>query len=151
MIRQLIRVAFGCCLVLAGVPAGAGEVEKKLPFALDKWIDLKVTDGPVTLHRVRVASLGRSPKSMAFRPGNTEYLQDVRIELEYSNESSRDWEARISLVWKDEQGRVIDGYNDSEQLHDEKRYDVATVTLSTLRYGIEKARRLELTIRFYPE
>ncbi len=129
----------------------AREVERKVPFALDRWIELKVNDGPVTLHRIRLANLRTSLKSKTIRPGNEEYLQDVRIELEYSNESSSDWEARISLIWRDEDGHVIDGYNDTEQLHDERRYEVATVTLSTLRYGLERARRLELSIRFYRE
>lgn len=138
-------------LALGTAAAWAGEVERKVSFALDKWIDLKVTDGPVTLHRLRLADLGKGPKSSVFRPGHEEYLQDVRIELEYSNESSRDWEAKISIVWKDADGRVIDGYHDTEELQDERRYEVATVTLSTLKYGLDRARRLEFSIRFYPD
>lgn len=137
--------------ILVAAPAVAGDVEKKLPFALDQWIDLKVSDGPVTLHRVRLVHEGRGAKSKILRPGNSEYLEDVKIELEFSNEASKDWEARLKVVWLDAAGTAIDGYNDTESLDSDSRYDTQTVTLSTLRYGLDRAEKLELRIDFYPD
>lgn len=150
--RSATRLAAAAlALALAASPALAGEIEKKVPFELDRWIDLGASDGPVTLHRIRLARQGRGAKSKLMRPGNSEYLEDVRIELEFTNDATRDWEARLRLVWKDAQGEVIDGYSDTEGLDDKSRHDVQTVTLSTLRYGLERARSLELRIDFYPD
>ncbi len=137
--------------VLAAAPAAAGDVEKKLPFALEQWIDLKVSDGPVTLHRVRLVHEERGAKSKILRPGNSEYLEDVKIELEFSNEASKDWEARVRVVWSDAAGEAIDGYNDTESLDSDSRYETQTVTLSTLRYGLDRAEKLDIRIDFYPD
>ena len=60
-------------------------------------------------------------------------------------------EARLDVVWSDGSGNVIDGYHDSENLDNDSRHDQQTVTLSTLRYGLERARKLKLRIRFDPD
>jgi hypothetical protein len=139
-------------LALAAPPtAGAAEVVKSAPFALDEWVELAATDGPVTLHRVRVARQGGVTKSSLMRPGNSEFLQDIQIQLEFSNEASRDWEARLHVTWVDRDGKTIDGYNGSESLDSESRYDQQTVTLSTLRYGLERAAKLEIRIELAPD
>jgi hypothetical protein len=140
--------------LLTGLLAGAaqaGSFETKLPFAFDQWIDIASTDGPATLHRLRLVRASASTKSRIMRPSGSEYLQDVQIQLEFSNDATRDWDARLRVEWLDEKGVAIDGYNGRENLDSESRHDQATVTLSTLRYGLERARTLTVRIDFDPE
>ncbi|KAB2966213.1 MAG: hypothetical protein F9K18_05900 [Thermoanaerobaculia bacterium] len=132
-------------------PAVAGEVERNVPFALDQWVELASSDGPVTLHRMRLTRTGASAKSRIMRPGNSEYLEDVQIQVEFTNDATRDWEMRLRCEWLDEQGRVIDGYDDREGLDSESRHDEQTVTLSTLRYGLERARKLRVRVEYHPD
>ncbi len=74
----------------------------------------------------------------------------MQIQVEFSNEASKDWEMRLKVEWLDGDGRVIDGYDDTENLDSDSRYDQQTVTLSTLRYGLERARQLRVRISYYP-
>jgi hypothetical protein len=133
-------------VVALGLPLSAAAVEKSAPFALDQWIELKVTEGPVTLHRIRIVSQGGITKSKFIRPGGSEYLTDVQIQLEFSNESTDDWEARVRFKWLDAEGKVIDGYSGDENLDNEAKFEQQTMTLSTLRYGLDKAKKIELEI-----
>lgn len=136
----------------AGQPVEAGEVSKSVPFEFDKWIDLNVTDGPCTLHRIRIVKKsGGVTKSLFARPGNSEYLEDVQIQLEYTNDATKDWEAHLTAEWLDGDGKVIDGYNDDESLDSESRADDTTVTLSTLKYGLQKAKKFNVKINFQPD
>ncbi len=147
---RLLR-PFAVAFVLAGLalPLHAGTVDKTVNFVLDQWIDLAVTDGPVTLHRIMVAKQGGITKSKLLRPGNSEYLTDVQLVLEFSNSASKDWEASFEVEWLDGGGQAIDGYNDTESLDSESHQDDTTVTLSTLKYGLEKAKKLKIKIDFY--
>ena len=130
-------------------PALAGSVHKSVPFALHQWVELGSEEGPVTLHRFRIEKKsGGLTKSKLFRPGNSEFLETIQLQLEYSNRSSHDWKAHLKIVWKDSKGRVIDGYVDKESLDDGESWDKATVTLSTLRYGLERAQTLEIEIEY---
>ncbi len=151
MRKPLLSYLFALALACTALPLAAGEVEKNVNFALDEWIELNATDGPVTLHRIRIAKQSGITKSKFLRPGNSEYLQDVQIQLEFTNDTSRDWKARLEVEWLDAGGQVIDGYNDSETLGEDSRRDEQTVTLSTLRYGLDKAKKLHLAIRFEPD
>ncbi len=136
---------------LLPVATFAGTVEKNVPFALDQWIELVSTDGPVTLHRLRLVRQGGVTKSSFMRPGNNKYLDDVQIQLEFTNDSTNDWEARISIEWLDGDGKSIDGYQGDEGLDSEKRHEQQTVTISTLKYGIDKARKLAIRIDTNPD
>ncbi len=109
------------------------------------------TDGPVTLHRIRLVREGGITKSSFMRPGNSQYLADVQIQLEYTNDSTNDWEAKFDLEWLDSAGVAIDGYRGQEGLDSEKRHDEQTVTLSTLKYGIDRAKKLRIRIDFQPD
>lgn len=145
-----------CALLVLAVlaiaaPAAAGTFEKDVPFALEEWIAVDSKEGPVTLHRLRLHKERQSAKSRIMRPGNSEYLQDIQIQLEYTNDATRDWEAKLRVEWLDENGVVIDGYNDEENLDSESRHDEATVTLSTLRYGLERAKKLSVRIEYHAE
>lgn len=133
--------------------AEAGKLDKNLPFALDKWFEVSATDGPVTLHRVQVErQSGGFSKSTFMRPGNTEYLETVRIRIEYSNhDRKKDWNAHLDIAWLDASGAVIDGYRDKENIDNDTRNGEIHVTLSTLKYGLEKAKTLRVRIEFEPE
>ncbi len=137
-------------LSMAG-PASAGTAEKTTSFKIGEWIDLASTDGPVTLHRLRLVREGGITKSTFMRPGNSQYLTDVQIQLEFTNDATRDWEARYSVEWLDADGQVIDGYQGNEGLDSEKRHDQQTVTLSTLKYGLERAKKLKIRIDYNPD
>jgi hypothetical protein len=145
-----LAVAFAAGALLPA-PVSAGTVEKSAPFALDQWVDLASTDGPVTLHRVRIVRQGGVTKSSFMRPGNSKFLEDVQIQLEFTNDSSNDWEARISVEWLDGDGQTIDGYDGKEGLDSEQRHDQQTVTLSTLKYGVDKAKKLKIRIDTNPD
>jgi hypothetical protein len=145
-----LRLALAAVLLLP-VATFAGTVEKDVAFKLDQWIELASTDGPVTLHRVRLVRQGGVTKSSFMRPGNSKYLDDIQIQLEFTNDSSNDWEARMSIEWLDGEGRPIDGYQGEEGLDSEQRHDQQTVTLSTLKYGLDRARKLKISIDTNPD
>jgi hypothetical protein len=137
----------GC--ILAALPAHAGTAEKTVPFALDQWVALDSTDGPVTIHRLRIVKQkGSFTKSAFLRPGNDEYLDTLQIQIEYSNSAKDDWKARLDIAWLDEQGTLIDGYNDTDSLDDDEKHTLDTVTLSTLKYGVAQAKKLRIKIRY---
>ena len=145
-----LRLALAAALLLP-LATFAGTVEKNVPFKLDQWIELASTDGPVTLHRVRIVRQGGVTKSSFMRPGNNKYLTDVQIQLEFTNDSTNDWEARFAIEWLDGDGKVVDGYEGDEGLDSEKRHEQQTVTLSTLKYGIDKAKKLVIRIDTNPD
>jgi len=133
-------------------PAHAGEVSRTFSFEVGKWYELGATDGPVTLHRIRVKEDTGFTKTNIFRPGKANpYATTVVIELEYSNSSSRDWEADIVAHWVDSQGRPIDGYDGEEGLGEDENHEGATMTISTLKYGLEMAKKLVVEIEFNPD
>lgn len=151
MRRALVSVVVAGVLATAAPAVRAESVNKTVPFELDRWYELKVQEGPVTLHRIRIASKeGAISKSKLFRPGNSEYLETVQIQVEYSNSSSKDWKAEMKIHWLDDQDRVIDGYNGSESLGDEENFQHAHVALSTLKYGLDRAKKLRIRIDAVP-
>jgi hypothetical protein len=158
ILKPILRYALptlGLLLLgLATLPraAAAGDVSKDVPFAVDQWIELDVTDGPVTLHRIRLRHVsGGFTKSKLFRPGNDEFLETVQIQLDYSNSSTKDWEVHLNVRWIDSTGATIDGYIDDEDLDDSETHGDATATLSTLRYGLDRAARLLVDLHFDTE
>lgn len=136
---------------LLPVSAFAGTAEKTVTLKVGEWVDLAATDGPVTLHRIRLVREGGLTKSTFMRPGNSQYLADVQIQLEYTNDSTNDWEAKFDVEWLDADGQAIDGYRGQEGLDSEQRHDEQTVTLSTLKYGLDKAKKLKIRIDFNPD
>ena len=117
-------LVFGCLilsLVLLGtVPSHATTIEKEFPFEVDEWIDIDVTDGPITVHRIRVKSIKGNWKSRVTRPTNAEFTKTVQIQIDCTNESSRDVEADLDIVWVDSKGREIDGYRGEEDIDEEE-------------------------------
>lgn len=135
-------------LLLVQLRAEAFTFSKKFAFELDKWYEIEANEGPATVHRLRINRLTGNVKSKIFRPGNSEFLEDVEIEIEYTNDSTRDWDLNIRIHWLDADGTIIDGYNGKEDMDDESRHDATTIKLSTLRYGLDKARTLRVELDF---
>lgn len=150
--RRASAMAVLAGLLAAGTPAAAGGVSKTFAFELDKWYDLDdAKQGPVSFHRIQISRHeGLLTKSNLFRPGNAEYLASIEIRLEYSNSATRDWKARFHLALLDEQEREIDGYNGSEELDEGESHEMVTIKLSTLKYGLERARKLRVVIEAEP-
>ena len=133
--------------------AEAAPFRRTVPFALDQWVDIGFQDGPVTIHRLRIERKSglRGFKSVMSRPGNTEFVQDVQIQIEFSNSSTSDWEVKASVVWLDANDQVIDGYRGDEGLGDGDSHELATMLFSTLKYGLEQARKLRIELSVQPD
>jgi hypothetical protein len=132
--------------------ARAGMVTKTVSFSLGTWTDLAATDGPVTIHRVRLEKQSGITKSKLFRPGGgASYATDVQLQIEFTNEATHDWDAAVEVEWLDKDGEAIDGYRGTESLDSESRRDLQTITLSTLKYGLDRAKKLRVRIEFHPE
>ena len=139
-------------LALAAPALAQTSVDKTVPFELDKWYELGVKDGPVTLHRIRLArQAGGGLKARVTRAADEEYTVPIKVELEYSNASSSDWKAAFRISWVDDDGQVIDGYNGSSQLDDKKDFDRVGGTVTTLKYGLARARHLRLVMSVRPD
>jgi hypothetical protein len=152
--RTIAAAALGLA-VLASVPPRRVEgatLQRTVPFALDQWVDLDLKDGPVTIHRLRVERKGgRGFKSVISRPGTTEFLQDVQIQVEFSNTSTSDWKVKADIVWLDASDKVIDGYKGAEGLDDRSSHELATMLFSTLKYGLDVARTLRIELEVEPD
>lgn len=147
---RLTSLIFALVCLLSPLFAGADEVDKKFPFELDKWHDVNYEDGPFQIHRVRVALIESNIKSRMFRPGSKKdgMVQDVQIQVEYSNDSSRDIEAKLEIFWLDAKGRKIDGYSGKEDMDEDERRELMTALRSTLVYGLDVAKTLSVKILF---
>jgi len=144
--------AVGLSLLLPRA-AEAAPFRRTVPFALDQWFDIGFQDGPVTIHRLRIERKGglKGFKSVVSRPGNTEFVQDVQIQIEFSNSSTSDWEVKARVVWLDANDQVIDGYKGDEGLGDEESHELATMLFSTLKYGLDQARKLRIELEVQPD
>jgi hypothetical protein len=135
-------------------PARGGEFTRTVPFAVDQWIDIGLDDGAVKIYRIRVArqTTGlKNFKSVVARPTNAEFMQDVQIQIEFSNSASRDWQVKANIAWLDGSDRVIDGYKGSESLDEESKHDLVTMLFPTLKYGLEVARKLRIELEVEPD
>lgn len=150
--RALTLAALAATAALA-LPAHAAPFQKTVPFVLDEWSEIGLQDGPVTVHRLRVERKSgiKGFKSTLSRPGNSQFLQDVQIQIEYSNTSTTDWKVKAKVVWLDGADKLIDGYEGGQDLDEQKSHELATVLFSTLRYGLDQARRLRIELQVAPD
>lgn len=147
-IRPLALSTLGAILLLGlAVPAAADTIEREFPFEVDTWFDIDFKDGDISVKRVRVKSIAGNFKSRVFRPGKTEFVTDVQIQVAYSNRGRNDVEADLDIVWVDSKGREIDGYRGEEDM-DEGENDEMTAAISTSKYGLEVAKKLVVKIDF---
>lgn len=134
------------------VPAAAQtSVDKTLPFELDKWYELGVKEGPITLHRLHLERQGGVPLKARVAGSDEEFRVPVKVEIEYSNISSTDWKAVVRITWLDEHGEVIDGYNATSGLDEKKDFNRTGGTVVTLKYGLAHARKLRVLVSVRPE
>ncbi len=147
------RYSLGLALaaLLCALPAAGAEVSKSFTFELDKWFELGATDGPVTLHRLRLERVSGGFSKLARLGGSSDYAASVELQLEYTNESSSDWKADVVVEWLDSSGDVIDGYRSDMNLDDDDRHELKKSTITTLRYGLDKAKKLRIEIRTNPD
>jgi len=147
-----MRTLKSCFVLLVAAVAGqvmAGSFSKTWTFELDKWYEINSSDGPVTIHKMRLEpQSGGLTKSKFFRPGNSQHLKTIQVQIEFSNSSKHDWEADLDISWVDADGKVIDGYKDSEGMNEDENHDRMTVTLSTLQYGLDRAKKLVVKIDY---
>jgi len=137
--------------VLAAPASAQTTVDKTVPFELDKWYELNVKEGPITLHRIRLERTGGGGLKARVTGGEDEYRVAVKVELEYSNAASSDWRGVFRISWVDESGETIDGYNGSHELEEKKDFIRTGGTVTTLRYGLSRARKLRLLLNVKPD
>ena len=145
-----MRAIVGAALIIGfAASAHAETVKDEVDFEVDRWYDIDVEDGPITVHRIRVKELAGGVKSKVFRPGKSKNTRDVRVEIEYSNtDEKRDYEAKLSVYWYDSEDRLIDGVEAEEDFNNDERHETTTNTFSTLLYGLEVAKTLKFEIRW---
>ena len=150
---QISALVLAGCLATGRAPAATATVNRTFAFEIDKWYALDdVKEGPVTLHRIEVQrQKGLFTKSTLIRPGNTEFLASIEIRLEYSNTATRDWKATLHVALLDAADVEIDGFNGKEQLGEAENHNLVTVKLSTLKYGLDRAKKLRVVIECEPE
>jgi len=137
--------------VLAAPASAQTSVDRTVPFELDKWFELNVKEGPVTLHRIRLERVGGGGLKARVTGGEDEYRVAVKVELEYSNAASSDWRGVFRISWVDESGETIDGYNGSHELEEKKDFNRTGGTVTTLRYGLAHARKVRLLLNVKPD
>jgi hypothetical protein len=148
--RSLLLALFAAA-ALAAPAAAQPTVDKTLPFELDKWYELNVKEGPITLHRLHIERQGGVPLKARVTGTDEEFRVPLKVELEYSNIASTDWKAVVRITWLDESNEVIDGYNATSGLDEKKDFNRTGGTVVTLRYGLARARKLRVLISARPE
>jgi hypothetical protein len=150
-LNRLLALAVLALAAMAAPAAAQPTVDKSLPFELDKWYELNIKEGPITLHRLRLERQGGVPLKARVAGSDEEFRLPVRVELEYSNIASTDWKAVVRITWLDEHNEVIDGYNATSGLDEKKDFNRTGGTVVTLKYGLARARKLRVLISARPE
>jgi hypothetical protein len=151
MLTRSLMVTVLVSAALAAPAAAQTSVDKTVPFELDKWYELGVKEGPITLHRIHLERQSGTSFKARVAGADDEYRALIKVELEYSNGSSTDWKAVVRVSWLNEQGEAIDGYNGSSELDEKKDFDRVGGTVVTLKYGLAHARKLRLLINVKPD
>jgi hypothetical protein len=125
------------------------SVNRTVDFEFDRWFDLNVKEGPVTLHRLRLEREGSGLRDKI--AGGGEFKVGVKVQLEYSNEASRDWDANFHVVWMDDSGEPIDGYTSTEELEENKKFERAGGSVTTVKYGLARAKKLKIVVNVKPD
>jgi hypothetical protein len=149
--RSFVLALIAAAALAAPAAAAPPTVDKTLPFELDKWYELNIKEGPITLHRLHIERQGGVPLKARVAGADEEFRVPVKVEIEYSNVASTDWKAVVRITWLDENNEVIDGFNATSGLDEKKDFSRAGGTVVTLRYGLAHARKLRVLITARPE
>lgn len=139
----VVALVWGC---FGATPVHAASTQKKVALAFDTWYDLNLEDGPVTVHRMRIERKHESVRAKLCRPGKSEHLQDIQVQIEYSNHDKKDWKALVRLELVDGSDATIDGLQSEENLDDGSDHAKDTITIPTLIYGLDRAKTLQYEI-----
>jgi hypothetical protein len=139
-------------LVLASPStADAAPITRAFDFEVDSWYAVDQKEGPITIHRVRLETRsGGRVKSTVSRPLNETNMQPIALRIEYSNEADRKWTSHVEVRWLDEDGKLIDGFQTKQGLTRNSARKVNQATVTTLKYGLERAATLEVEVRLEP-
>ena len=151
MTRTTWMLTLLAATVLAAPASAQTSVDKTLPFELDKWYELNVKEGPITLHRIRLERAAGGGLKSRVTGGEDEYRAPLKVELEYTNAASSDWRVVFHISWLDESGEAIDGYNGSHQLSEKKDFERTGGSVMTLRYGLARAKKLRVFLSVKPD
>jgi hypothetical protein len=131
--------------------ARATMLRQSCDFRLETWCDVNQTDGPVTIHRFRVTTSEVGIRSISAGSAlNDEYLKRVGVQIEYTNESGAKHKSYIKARWLDAEGAPIDGFGDEEGLEANKARGMVKRSIGALKYGLEKAKKIELEVNLNP-
>jgi hypothetical protein len=143
-------LAVGALLASADL-AGATVIRQTCDFQMETWCDVNQTDGPITLHRFRVTTSDVGLRSIsATNVLNNEYLQRVSVQIEFTNEGGRKYKSYIKARWLDAEETAIDGFGDEEGLEANRARGMIRRSIGALKYGLQKAKRLELEVNLNP-
>jgi hypothetical protein len=155
MRRPSRLVVTGICALLLAWAGGALRAQVIAAsfdnVELEKWLDVNKTDGPITIHRLRI-----STQQTGFRSWGTEsylnrdYLQRLGVQLEYTNDGVRRYKSYITVRLVDGSGEAIDGFGDEEGLESHRARGLVERSFPASKYGLKRMKRLELEIKLNP-
>ncbi len=146
----VVVLALAAAALFAAPAQAQTSVTRSFPFELGRWYELDVKEGPITLHRIRLDR--QAPGSLKSHVrGANEYDTDVKVELEYSNQASSDWEVAFRVTWMDDSGEPIDGYTGSHGLDEKKAFERTGGSVTTLKYGLVRAKKLKVVLDIQPD
>lgn len=138
-------------IVASGQRAEATVLKQSCDFVLEQWCDVNQVDGSVTIHRARVTTTEAGLRSIsATNALNDEYLKRVSVQIEYTNEGGRKYKSFVKVRWLDADGEAIDGFGDEEGLEANKARGMIKRSIGALKYGLVKAKTLEVEVNVNP-
>ena len=151
-LSTLLVTATGVLLFHLGAVALQAEViSAAFDFELERWMDIEQTDGPVTIHRVRVTTQRTGFRSWGAETAlNRDYMQRLGVQLEFTNESTRKYKSYIEVRLLDANGEAVDGFGDEEGLDANRARNIVERSFPASKYGLKRVERLEIEIELNP-
>jgi hypothetical protein len=148
--RRALAMLWTVAIAAAIAPASLAQtVDQSFPFELERWYRIEHTSGPITIHRVR---LTHTQGGIASRVKlDQRYQQQVTLELEFSNSGDADWKCQTEIEWTDADGLTIEGVSQRFDLADRKTLVIRKEAKAALRYGLQRARTVNIKLRLDPD
>lgn len=144
-----LALILGAAALLLAPPLVAQAYDETFDFTVDEWIELDLEEVPITIHRLRLQ--GSDPGIAARIARNQRYVQQLELQLEFTNDGSQDWEAEVQVEWLDQAGDVIEGIETDFDLDGRDRRKIRREKKSVNRYGLSRAVRLSIRIELDPD